>query len=135
MPEVEVSFVELFNDVLRELGRRQPRTPGRALEMWSDFVEDCEEGYSATLFEYWDDLSVRRFLQAVVASPGIGDMPDAAWFLDEVAGLDLRLKSVLEGGFEMHGGWGWWERRIPRFAGEEMARDVREQFGFEMEVV
>jgi hypothetical protein len=98
-------------------------------------VDDCQEGYSASLFEYWEDVSVRRFLQAVITSPGVAEMPDARWFLDEVAEIDLRLKSVLEGGFEIHGGWGWWDRSIPRFAGEEMARDVRDQYGFEMEVV
>jgi hypothetical protein len=131
--ESEVSFVELFNAVLKSLGRRHPRTPGQALEVWSDFVDDCEEGYSASLFEYWNDLWIRRFLQSLLDSPDIRRAPDAAWFIDEVEKTDLRFKSLISDGYPVPGGWGWWERALPRHAGEDMARDVREQYGFEME--
>lgn len=32
----------------------------------AEFVGDCVEGYEGTLFEYWDGLSIRGFLQRVV---------------------------------------------------------------------
>ncbi|MFD8599185.1 hypothetical protein ACFV1L_29685 [Kitasatospora sp. NPDC059646] len=98
-------------------------------------MEDCQEGYSATLFEYWNDLSVRGFLQTVIESLGAEGAPEAAWFIAEVAEIDLRFKNLIEGGFDISGRWGWWEQKIPRFSGENMARDVRDQFGFEMEVL
>lgn len=98
-------------------------------------MEDCREGYSASLFEYWDDLSVRGFLQAVIDAPGIKDSPDTAWFIAEVTKIDLLFKRITEGGFDIPGRWGWWEQTIPNFSGENMASDVRDQYGLEMEVI
>ncbi|MEU1825419.1 hypothetical protein ACX9I7_07750 [Streptomyces sp. L500] len=127
-------FLDRFREMVDRSELRHPVTPQRALETWAEFVEDCGEGYGSTLYEYWDDISIRRFLQAVIADPVIRSTPEAEWFAAEVGRIDDSFREVLEGGFAVSGGWGWWEQRIPAFCGEEMAFNVREHYGFEIEV-
>ncbi|WP_328400300.1 hypothetical protein OHS70_23875 [Streptomyces sp. NBC_00390] len=128
-------FLDRYVEILRSAGRRHPATPHQALEEWSDFVEYCREGYGSTIFEYWDDISIRSFLQSIVDDVVVRETSESVWFLAEVYRIDEQFKTVLADGFNVTGGRGWWERRIPRIGGEELARTVSEQYGFEMEVV
>lgn len=126
-------FLGRYLELLGDAGRRHPATPYRAIECWSEFVSDCRDGYDATLFEYRDDLSIRRFLQAVIDDPVVRCESGAAWFIAEVGRIDREFRDILSDGFPVSGGWGWWEQRIPRVGGEEMVRDVRELYGIDME--
>ncbi|MGW2257411.1 hypothetical protein ACWCXE_05990 [Streptomyces sp. NPDC001780] len=129
-------FVARFQEIARATGWRSPVTPYRAMEAWAEFVDDCRDGYPATLFEYMDDLSVRRFLQAVVNDPVIRRCPEATWFGAELARTDARFRELLADGLDVPGGGGpWWERAIPGRGGEEMAATARELLGLEIDVV
>ncbi|MFJ2897477.1 hypothetical protein ACIO87_21635 [Streptomyces sp. NPDC087218] len=125
-------FAERFNVVARTLGKRT-LTPGRAVEAWLQFVESCEEGYEDSLAEYRNELSIRRFLQAVIDDPQVRRAPDAQWFIREVEDIDAKFSALLEGGFRVPGRWGWWERRIPRIGGGVFLIDVRDAYGVEVE--
>ncbi|GGV89742.1 hypothetical protein GCM10015535_44250 [Streptomyces gelaticus] len=109
-------FVERFNVVARALGRKA-LTPNRSIESWLQFVESCEEGYEDSLAEYRNELSIRRFLQAVFDDSQVQRTSDAQWFIREVEAIDAKFSSLLEAGFQVAGSWGWWERRIPRVGG------------------
>ncbi|MET9319612.1 hypothetical protein ABZX75_05360 [Streptomyces sp. NPDC003038] len=128
-------FLDRYRAIFERSGRRSPATPHRAIEAWSEFVEDCRDGYEATLFEYWDEISIRGFLQSVIDDPVVRLTPESDWFTAEVHRLDDEFKQILHGGFAVPGGRRWWESMIPRTGGQEMARNVRELYGFEMEVV
>nr|WSZ98053.1 hypothetical protein OH820_22430 [Streptomyces sp. NBC_00857] len=128
-------FATRFREIAGESGRRLPVTPHRALEVWAEFVDDRRDGYAATLFEYGDDLSVRRFLQAVLDDPVIRRCPEAAWFAAELARTDALFRDLLADGLDVRSGGGaWWERRIPRVGGAEMAANVRELLGLEIDI-
>ncbi|MEV6576892.1 hypothetical protein AB0M92_01845 [Streptomyces sp. NPDC051582] len=129
-------FLDRYQAVLERSGRRGPTTPFRAIETWADFVEDCQDGYEATLFEYWDEISIRRFLQSLLDDPVVRETPEIQWFAADVHRIDDEFKQVILGGFAVPGDrkW-WWESTLPREAGEEMARNVKDLYGFEMETV
>ncbi|MGW4023944.1 hypothetical protein [Streptomyces sp. NPDC005009] len=127
-------FADRFRYLAARSGYRETGTPFRILEMWEEHVDDCRDGYGGTLYEYENELSVRRFLQAVLGDPVIRETPEIEWFAAEVARIDEKFREILDDGFELPSGSTWWERRIPRVAGEEMSRDVKEHFGIEMEV-
>ncbi|WP_405678835.1 hypothetical protein OG239_26705 [Streptomyces sp. NBC_00868] len=126
-------FLDRYVAVLERSGRRGPTTPFRAIEMWDDFVEDCRDGYEATLFEYWDEISIRRFLQSLLDDPVARETPEIQWFAAEVHRIDDAFRQIVQGGFNVPGERSWWESTLPRRAGEEMARNVRDLYGFEME--
>ena len=60
---------------------------------------------------------------------------DLEWFREEVCRVDERFSDLLAQGFDVPGGRGWWERKVPRVAGREMAENVREQYGYHVDVV
>ncbi|MCM1972674.1 hypothetical protein [Streptomyces sp. G1] len=128
-------FLDRFRELAVDLGRSPRLTPHRAIEEWSEFVDDCMEGYEGTLFEYWDDLSIRSFLQRVIDDSMLKEVPELTWFKSEVQRVDEKFASLLAQGFEARGGRGWWERKIPRVAGHAMAENVKEQYGYEVEVI
>ncbi|MFI8104004.1 hypothetical protein [Streptomyces sp. NPDC086023] len=130
-----MQFLERFRELAGDLRRSPGLTPHRAVEEWSDFVDDCAEGYEGTLFEYWDDLTIRSFLQRVIDDPAIKETPELAWFKSEIHRADEIFARLLAQGFEVTGGRGWWERKLPRIAGHEMAANIKEQYGHEVEVI
>ncbi|MER7107847.1 hypothetical protein [Streptomyces sp. NPDC000229] len=98
-------------------------------------VENCAQGYEDSIAEYRDELSIRRFLQAVIDDPQIQQAADVQWFIGEVAAIHARFSSLLEGGFQVTGSWGWWERRIPRVGGGIFLLDVRDAYGVDVESI
>jgi hypothetical protein len=128
-------FLDRFRELAENLGRSSSLTPHRAIEKWSEFVDDCAEGYEGTLFEYWDDMSIRGFLQRVIDDPVAKETPELAWFETEVRRVDEKLASLLAQGFDVQGGRGWWERKTPRVAGREMAENIKGQYGYDIEVI
>ncbi|MFI5672930.1 hypothetical protein [Streptomyces sp. NPDC051704] len=129
-----LEFSEIFSIVARTLNKPS-LTPGRAVEYWSQFVENCEEGYEDSLAEYRNELSIRRFLQAVIDHPEVQQSTEAQWFSAEVAVVDARFSALIADGFDVNGGWGWWERRIPRIGGGIFLIDVRDAYGVDVEQV
>lgn len=128
-------FLDRYRAVLERSGRRGPATPFRAIEVWEEFVEECRDGYEATLFEYWDEISIRRFLQSLLDDPVARETPEIQWFTAEVHRIDEEFRQVVLGGFTVPGDRNWWESTLPRRAGVEIARNVRELYGFEMETI
>ncbi|MGW7455162.1 hypothetical protein, partial [Streptomyces sp. NPDC054787] len=125
-------FLDRYRVILERSGRRGPATPFRALEAWQEFVEDCSDGYEATLFEYWDEISIRRFLQSLLDDPVASATSEMQWFSAEVRRIDDDFRQVILGGFTIPGKERWWESTLPRLGGEEIARNVRDVYGFEM---
>ncbi|NUK75635.1 hypothetical protein HRW23_28800 [Streptomyces lunaelactis] len=80
-------------------------------------------------------MSIRGFLQRVVDDPEVKEVPELAWFKTEVRRVDEKFAGLLAQGFDVQGGRGWWERKIPHVAGREMAENVKEQYGYEIEVI
>ncbi|MEV0884579.1 hypothetical protein AB0J03_12175 [Streptomyces microflavus] len=128
-------FLDRFRELAVDLGRSPGLTPHHAIEQWSEFVNDCIEGFEGTIFEYWDDISIRSFLQRVIDDSAVGTTPELEWFREEVCRVDERFSDLLAQGFDVPGGRGWWERKVPGVAGREMAENVREQYGYHVDVV
>ncbi len=109
--------------------------PGAAelLEEWAQLVRECEAGYDWNLYEYHNDLSVRDALGRILADPD-----RAQEERDEVATrlleIDARFQALLQPG----AGVGpeddpWWHRGVPRYAGPELAAEMRDWFEVEVE--
>ncbi|RZU25079.1 hypothetical protein [Streptomyces sp. BK239] len=128
------TFVDRFRHMAVRAGRRQVSTPFAVLEQWETFVDDCREGYDGTLYEYRDELSVRRFLQGVLDDPVVRDTPEIEWFAAEVARIDAKFRELLGAGHPVPGGTAWWDRAVPGLAGEDMAQNIRSHFGIEVEI-
>jgi hypothetical protein len=94
-----------------------------ALGAWERFVENVETGYSMTIDDYTNDLSIRRWPEEARAflTPRT-----AAWMDERLVIPDARFRDATT---EASGRWptvgdGWWVRRIPKVLVGELADDV-----------
>ena len=107
-------------------------SPAELLDDWRALVAECERSYDWNAYEYHNDLIVRD--RVATALEGMDDArrtPYAA----EVAEVDARFRALLQPDVQVGPEEDpWWRRGVPRFAGAELARDLKEWFGVEVEV-
>lgn len=98
------------------------------LDEWRDFVAECEAGYGWNVYEYHNDLSVRDRLETCLAEMEAGDAA-------QVAEIDGRFRALLQPGVQVGPEDGpWWHRGVLRYAGPDMAAELKEWFQVEVEV-
>jgi len=68
------------------------RTGKELVEWWNNFVEQCEDGYGWTIYEYDDEIGVRDYLDAVLNDRSVMELPNAGELLKQVEGIDERFK-------------------------------------------
>jgi hypothetical protein len=109
-------------------------SPSSLLEEWVQLVRECEAGYEWNLYEYHNDLSVRDALEAILADPGRAE-EERAEVATRLLEIDARFQALLQPGVRVGPEEDpWWHAGVPRYAGEELAAELREWFGVEVEV-
>jgi hypothetical protein len=118
--------------------REPPQEHGPAsadlLEEWAQLVRECEAGYEWNLYEYHTDLQVRDALERIVSDHARAH-EERAEVATRLAEIDARFEAILQGGVEVGPEEDpWWHRGVPRLAGPDLAAELREWFGVEVEV-
>ena len=126
-------FLADLRAVLGSVGSRLS-TPSEVVGAWLGFVEECEVGYGDNIYEFDNDLSVRSLIEKVLGDPRMSDYPQLGWVREEIAAIDARYRALL-GEEEVRPSHPWWEARVPRFAGEEVAADLMARYGVTVDVV
>jgi hypothetical protein len=127
------AFVAEFRGVAEALGARL-LTPTAVIEGWLGFVVECEGGYADNIYEFDNDLSVRRTIEKLLGDQRLSDFEQMGWVRDEIAAVDERYRALL-GEVEVRPGRPWWEARVPRLAGAELAEDFETTYGVRVAVV
>ncbi len=101
---------------------------GMLLDEWREFVASCEAGYGWNVYEYHNDLAVRDRLQTTIEEL---DAAEAA----QVEEIDARFRALLQPGVQVgpeedH----WWHRGVLRYAGPELAAELKDWFQVDVEV-
>jgi hypothetical protein len=129
-------FGAAFTDFVRARGLWRDETPGAVLERWSSFVEECEHGYRDDEFAYANEAMSRTTLEAALQEPSLAGFPETAALRARVAELDARFRPLLvehaHRGIDVDE---WWVRGVVRYAGHRLAREWKQSFGFDIEVV
>lgn len=126
-------MVEVFSAVVRPAGRRAQWLPHQFVEAWRQFVDEVAAGYSGTLYEYEDDLSVRDDLQRALDDKALAENPAWSGLRDSIAVSDRRFDELLSRGPTVRQDRGWWHRRLPDQAGREFAEDAARLYGVTVE--
>ena len=98
---------------------------GALLRGWSDLVTQVERGYDDSIYEYTNDLSVRKRLDEVAAGAGPGLRAKLEGALAED---DRRFTAATEEAARPLGK-SRWARRVPTRRGGELADDL-ESLGY-----
>lgn len=130
------TFVERFHAVQAERGFWQTLSPAGAVEDWSGFVGQCEEGYGWCRAEYDNDVMARDRIEAALTDPELAAMKELTWVVADVAAIDERFKALLRPLPGPHGTTDpWWRTGVPKYAGREFADDIKVQTGIDLEIV
>lgn len=130
------SFDAAFTGFVRSRGLWRDDTAAALLERWSSFVVECENGYREDEFAYANEVMARTTLEAAFGDPTLAAFPELRRLREDVAELDSRFRPLLvEHAFRGIDVDEWWLRGIVRFAGHRLARDWKQSFGFDVEVV
>ena len=93
---------------------------------WQSFVTEVESGYTLTIYDYTNDLSIRAQLEKEIRSNKVSDDE-----LRVVTALDERFRQATRDSIKALPGapdpGGWWVRRVPVNATGELAEDLREE--------
>jgi hypothetical protein len=78
----------------------------------------------------------RTTLEAALRAPSLARFPETAVLRTRVAAVDARFRPLLvehaHRGIEVDE---WWLRGVVRYAGHRLAREWKQSFGFDIEVV
>ena len=130
------AFDSAFTAFVRGRGLWRDDTAHAVLERWSSFVEECEHGYREDEFAYANEVMSRTTLDAAMREPALAGFPEMRVLRRQVAEIDARFKRLLVE--DAHRGIDvdeWWLRGVVRYAGHRLAREWKQSFGFDVEVV
>lgn len=129
-------YMRTFLEVVASQGWRRAFSPGEVIEMWDSFVSSCEEGYGWSIYEYYNEISVRDLIEVLLDQPTLREAPQQTWFREGVEEIDRRFNSLIKNGPKASGSTGrsWWRAQFPRYGGQEFAADVQARTGVSIEV-
>lgn len=94
------------------------------IDMWSTFVTIVERGYTLTIDDYTNDLSIRRWPEQ--ARKHLTTRAER-WMDDRLRPLDEAFRAATQPISERLPGAGtdwWWETRLPNVLVDELREDV-----------
>ena len=128
-------FVREVDAAVRERGWAGGGTPAGMVRAWEALVEQLEEGYDDYIDEYWNDLSIRDAIEAVLSDPRLARYPQLGEFRRNIERLDERFRPLLKEEPQIgEPGDPWWRRHVLAEAGADFARDVWELYEIEIRV-
>ena len=104
-------------------------------EVWLQFVEECEEGYGCSIYEFDNDISVRDRIDLILSHEDLCRVAAVEHLRAETAKVDERFRTLLRTDVTIKSDDApWWRRGVLKYAGEEYAQDIRSEYGIEIEV-
>lgn len=125
-----MNFVETFKQVLKEKDR-EILMPGDLIEKWDEFVEQCEEGYQLSLYDYDNEITIRDDIHDIISSKILQEFKEYKIFIEQVDFIDRRFKEV---SIECDNipGQTWWKRRILKYAGDQYVENVKAEWNMDV---
>ena len=120
----DYASIDRAADELHRRGWRKRFSLNEVVSAWEWFVGAVERGYDMTIYEYTNDLSIRRWAEE--ARPLLTERV-VQWMDQALAPLDDRFRAAtLETDSKLPGAGRdqWWECRLPRVLVGELAEDV-----------
>jgi hypothetical protein len=120
--------------VLDQAGWDPHLTPADVIARWQRFVDLCAVGYPRDLHDYSIDIRVREAIHAILSDPALEGDPAMPAFAHHVAVIDQQFRGLLLPGVTIPHQAYWWEKGVPRIAGEDLANDLHIIYGIHVPV-
>lgn len=123
-----MSFAAAVTLALQNHGYK-PRSPNELLRWWQQFLEQCEDGYPSSIYEYDDEICVRDYIESVLNDVRVASYGEFTEFELKVRGIDERFRKLFQP--DVKRPWPndvWWRAGILRFACEEYCQDILSRY-------
>lgn len=116
-------FLSKVDEIFRRRGWMKEVSPASLLKDWTLFVEECEKGYPDNIYEYYNDIRVREWIELILSAPELQTFPEREMFASNVAKIDRRFRNLLLPGISLPKSM-WWEQGVLQYAGRELKDDL-----------
>ncbi|WMJ72551.1 hypothetical protein RCC89_05160 [Cytophagaceae bacterium ABcell3] len=125
---MNVTFNNTFKYISSAAGYSGSCNAEVALSLWKDFVEECKEGYSWTVWEYMNEVDIRTIIQKVLDHPDIKNFPDYQEYKQEVLKYDEEFRGIILTKDYFDNDY-WWERKLPKCGYGDFIDTLRNAYG------
>jgi hypothetical protein len=131
------NFEDSFRAVLGKIGPHSGtrNVPQEFIKSWDGFVKECEAGYQWTIYEYYDEITIREIIERILIAPPLQSFVEFIEFSKAIHEIDERFRQLqVIGQATVHQKY-WWEHIILKRAGPEYAEEINGRYGINIEVI
>jgi hypothetical protein len=110
------------------------RSGSELILAWSQFVEQCTDGYRWDISEYRNEIRVREDIENLLREESLASCREHADFRLNVSLIDQNFREIALADCEFPGTTCWWSKVVPHHAGIDFAQYCLEIYGFKVEV-
>ncbi|WP_018343234.1 hypothetical protein [Cytophaga aurantiaca] len=131
-------FIQLFKDVMMSKysdtrSIQMYHSPNTIIEVWGQVV-GAAEYYPWSIYDWWDDLSVRDAVEFILTNEKIKSFE---YFYDnfkkQIEDIDNKLLNISFEFSVLAFHKNWWERRILKYGQDEYKANVRELYEIDLD--
>ncbi len=127
-------FLEILKKVLGDNKLDIRLTLADLVSRWSEFVEQCEEGYQYSLYDYDSELTIRDNIELIICNQDLQKYNEHQEFIERISLIDQRFKAILKE-YNLMSEDKWWKRGVLKYAGEQYAKNVKTEWNIEIEIM
>lgn len=133
----DTEFVEAFSQFVKRHGRWRNYEPSALIGQWADLVDSCVEGFQGNAAEdYFNTLTSRGELERAMNAEELTRFPQMGLVRKAVLAVDERFRAILRpDAFPRFPESEWWLRGVVRYAGPQLAEDLRREYGIIVDVL
>lgn len=126
-------FFDEFRRLVKPTGRRSNWSPFQFVDAWRTFVQEVRDGYEGDIYEYWNDLFIRKHLETALNSQSLDSWEAWRSLREQIHIADEEFREILSAGPLVRPDDSWWGARLPPRAGDEFVEEAENIFGVQLE--
>jgi hypothetical protein len=126
------TFLSEVDEIFKQRDWVKEVSPASLLKDWTLFVEECEKGYSDNIYEYYNDIRVREWIELILSAPELQIYPEIQEFASNVSDIDQKFRKLLRSDVSLPK-LVWWEQGVLQYAGRELKNDLLDLYDIEIE--
>jgi len=126
------SYLKRVQEVFSRKGWTRTMVPATLLDDWRRFVELCLLGYPDNIYEYYNDIRVREWIELILTAEQLNELAEQDEFKVKVEEVDQQFRNLLLPQVTVPGKSFWWEKGVLKYAGEELVNDYKKEYDIEI---
>jgi hypothetical protein len=133
---VNKSYLEVFKEALEKNNLDASLGPNYFASCWEEFISACKDCYQFSSSEFDYDILIRNDIESLLRTRELEEFEEFNFFKESVSKLDDKFKELLHPVFEFPiETQYWWQKKVLKYAGKKYAEQIKNHFGFNIQVL